>query len=197
MNEIAPKIRSSPDSQATTSRHLEQTLVTEAIAGNGQAFATLVRPHLPVLLRVAGRVTGDAQLAEDVVQETLAATFRQLNRYEVGTSLRAFMAAIAVRRAHTLARGERRRASREERAAVPEAEPSAEQRLEALQKAQTVHGILNDMPRKRREAAILRLDAGLSFAEIARTMGTSEGSTRVLVHLALKELREQLREVSR
>ena len=48
------------------------------------------------------------------------------------------------------------------------------------------------MPKKRRMAAILRLDAGMDYAEIASALGTSLGSTRVLVHLALKDLKHAL-----
>jgi DNA-directed RNA polymerase specialized sigma24 family protein len=48
------------------------------------------------------------------------------------------------------------------------------------------------MPEKRRAAALLRLDGRMSYAEIAVAVGTTEGSARVLVHMALKELRSQL-----
>jgi len=67
--------------------------------------------------------------------------------------------------------------------------------MSAAQQASRVRAVLAGMPEKRREAALLRLDAGLSFAEIARTLDTTEGSARVLVHLALKELREHLSEL--
>jgi DNA-directed RNA polymerase specialized sigma24 family protein len=49
-----------------------------------------------------------------------------------------------------------------------------------------------DMPDKRRQAALLRLDAGLSYKEIAAALDSSEGSARVLVHKALKELKDRL-----
>ena len=42
---------------------------------------------------------------------------------------------------------------------------------------------------------MLRLDGGMSYAEIADALGTSEGSARVLVHLALKEIKEKLEDI--
>jgi DNA-directed RNA polymerase specialized sigma24 family protein len=48
------------------------------------------------------------------------------------------------------------------------------------------------MPPKRREAALLRMDAGLSYREIAVVLDSTEGSVRVLVHTAQKELRQRL-----
>jgi DNA-directed RNA polymerase specialized sigma24 family protein len=49
------------------------------------------------------------------------------------------------------------------------------------------------MPKKRRAAVLLRLDAGMDYSEISEALGTSEGSARVLVHLALKELKAGLK----
>jgi len=51
---------------------------------------------------------------------------------------------------------------------------------------------LENLPDKRRKVAVLRLDGGLSYQEIAQIVGTSERSARVLVHMAIKELRESL-----
>jgi RNA polymerase sigma-70 factor (ECF subfamily) len=58
--------------------------------------------------------------------------------------------------------------------------------------AHRVRDALSKLPEKRRAAAMLRLDGGMSYAEIADAVGTTEGSARVLVHLAMKELRTQL-----
>src|SRR6201999_4145617 len=46
----------------------EATLVAQAVAGDGQAFATLVEPHLDLLYRIAGRAAGNTALPGDVVQ---------------------------------------------------------------------------------------------------------------------------------
>jgi RNA polymerase sigma factor (sigma-70 family) len=170
----------------------EETLLVRARAGDSRAFARLVDPYLGLLFRLAARTTYDAALAEDAVQETLLAAHRQLGRYTPGTSLRAYLAAIAVRKAHTLVRSEARRHSREQRVAVEESEFSAEDHLAAQESRQRLERALAKLPRKRREAVILRLDAGLSHAEIADVLGSSEGSVRVLVHLALKELKQQM-----
>ena len=172
--------------------HREARLVADALAGDGDAFARLVRPHLRVLHRVAARSARDPALAEDAVQETLEAAFRGLRRYTPGTNLRAFLASIAVRKAHTLVRGEIRRRLREESSQAPEAPPDVADEVMAQEQADRVSAALSGFPKKRRQAAILRLDAGMSHREIATALGTSEGSARVLVHMALKELRRLL-----
>ena len=103
-----------------------------------------------------------------------------------------YLAAIAAKQAHTLARGERRRTKRELASKAPDEPSSPEQIAHGARLAGRVRDALAAMPNKRRQAALLRLDAGLSYREIAKALGSTEGSTRVLVHTALKELKERL-----
>lgn len=171
---------------------LEHELIARALDGDGRAFASLVEPHLGVLYRIAARACGDRALAEDAVQDALTLAFERLSTYQPGTSFRAFLAAYAVRKAQTLLRGERRRRAREESSDPPQGLPNPAELVRAGQAARRVREALAKLPEKRRAVAMLRLDADLSYAEIAQAVGTTEGSARVLVHMALKELREQL-----
>jgi RNA polymerase sigma-70 factor, ECF subfamily len=173
---------------------IEARLVADALAGDGDAFARLVRPHLPVLYRIAARAARDPVLGEDAVQETLEVAYRDLRRYTPGTNLRAFLAGIAVRRAHTLIRSEIRRRHREEVSSVPEAPADVADEAMARDQARRLTAALDALPKKRRRAAILRLDGGMSYLDIAQALDSTEGSARVLVHLALKELRTVLDE---
>ncbi|MDX2051773.1 MAG: RNA polymerase sigma factor [Polyangiaceae bacterium] len=174
---------------------LEQELILRALQGDGHAFASLVGPHLPLLYRIAQRACGSSALAEDAVQETLALAFKKLGSYEAGTSLKAFLGAIAARQALTLLRSERRRRRREEATVGPEPTANPAEQLTAQRLAERVREALAQMPKKRQQVALLRLDANLSYLEIAQATGTTEGSARVLVHLVLKELKEKLSDV--
>ncbi len=174
---------------------LEAELVGRALDGDGQAFATLVRPHLGLMFRLAMRACRNQAIAEDAVQESLTIAFKELHRYTPGTSLKAFLTSIAIKRAHTLFRGERRRKTREDASMQPERAASPLELLSAERTAQLVREALASMPEKRREAAMLRLDGNLSYAEIAEAFASKEGSARVLVHLALKELKQRLAEI--
>jgi len=173
----------------------EARLVRRAIDGDGRAFATLVEPHLDLLYRIAGRAAGSAALAEDAVQEALEIVHLRLSRYTPGTSFRAFVAAIAVRRARTLLRAELRRSRRE--GATPDgAGPATPAELYAAEEtARRIRAALAAMPEKRQRIVMLRLDAGLGYADIAAAVGTTEGSARVLVHHALRDLHEKLRDL--
>jgi RNA polymerase sigma-70 factor (ECF subfamily) len=149
-----------------------------------------------MLYRIATRACGDRALAEDAVQEALTIAYQKLARYQPGTSLKAFLAAIAVRQAQTLLRGERRRHARETVADAPEPLAGPAETLSAERLAERIRAALQSMPKKRREVALMRLDGDLSYAEIAANVGSTEGSARVLVHLAMRELREKLVDVA-
>jgi RNA polymerase sigma factor (sigma-70 family) len=175
-----------------TGLSIEHELLGRALAGDGRAFQSLVEPHLGMLYRIASRACGDRSLSEDAVQEALTIAFTRLAHYQAGTSLKAFLASIAVKRARTLLRGERRRRGYEERSVATERVPEPGELLETEQSARAIRAALEAMPDKRREVALLRLDGNLSYAEIAASLNTTEGSARVLAHLAMNELKGRL-----
>lgn len=176
---------------APTLEQAERSLIDAALAGDGRAFAELVRPHLPMLYRVAARGCGKT-MAEDAVQETLSIAFQRLSNYTPGTALKSWLASIAAQRAWTAVRGEIRRRARESAAAITQDPTTPEEDLRATQLAKRINEALAKLPDKRRQAALLRLDAGLSYSEIATAIDSTEGSARVMVHMALRALRAEL-----
>jgi RNA polymerase sigma-70 factor (ECF subfamily) len=146
-----------------------------------------------MMFRIASRVGKDPSLAEDAVQEALTLAFLRLRSYRAGSSLRAFLAAISARQASTLLRAELRRRRRELHAEpLYRHVPTPVDALEAERTAQALRVALGALPEKRRRVALLRLDGGLSYAEIADSLHTSEASARTLTHLALHALEKAL-----
>lgn len=170
----------------------ESALIARARSGDGRAFSQLVAPHLGMLYRVAARAARSPALAEDAVQETLELLHRRLERFQAGTSFKAFAAGIAVRRARTLLRAEARRSQREAASFAGEEPPTPAELAVEQELARRVRDVLAGLPEKRQRVALLRLDAGLGYREIAEAVGTTEGSARVLVHHVVRELEEKL-----
>ncbi len=167
----------------------EARLVRSALAGDGKAFAQLVRPHLDRAFRLAFRHTGDRGLAEDAVQEALVTLHRDLRQYQPGTSLKAYFFAIALRTAQTRQRGEWRRVRRQDASEPPQELRDPERELQARELADRLQWALTQLPERRRQAAVLRFDAGLAHAEIAAALGTTEAAARQLLFEATKTLR--------
>src|SRR6187397_1902630 len=63
--------------------HLEDAAaVAKAMGGDEDAFRELVERHSRSVFRLAYRMTGSAEDAEDIVQETFVRAYKQLARFE-------------------------------------------------------------------------------------------------------------------
>ena len=86
----------------------EQTLA-RARAGDEDAFRELTDPYRRELQLHVYRIVGSAQDAEDLLQETLLAAWRGLERFEGRASVRAWLYRIATNRSLDALRASRRR----------------------------------------------------------------------------------------
>ena len=63
--------------------------------GDNEAFRLLVEQHGRAVFRLAHRMTGNEEDAEDVVQETFLKAYRQIDRYEARCSFSTWLYRIA------------------------------------------------------------------------------------------------------
>src|ERR1041385_755977 len=82
--------------------------VVQAQAGDHDAFRLLVERHSAPLFRLAYRMTGNEQDAEDIVQETFLRAYRQLPKFESRSSFRTWLHRIAANSALDTLRKRRR-----------------------------------------------------------------------------------------
>ena len=86
----------------------QRSLVLRAQSGDREAFDALLRETAPPLLRYVTRVTGDAAMAEDAVQEALIAIVRKIAWLQDATLFRAWAYRIASREAFRALKKHRR-----------------------------------------------------------------------------------------
>ena len=186
--------------RATTAQLLEK-----ASAGDEAAFGELVDPYRRELQVHSYRIVGSVQDAEDLVQETLLAAWRNLGRFEGRASLRSWLYRIATNRSLNALRDRGRRLPQLP-APPPEApqppEPSrlrepvwlepypdallediADQTHEpdARYEAREAIGLafiagLQRLPPRQRAVLVLRDTLGFRAREVAEMLGTSEAS---------------------
>src|SRR2546425_1764724 len=92
-------------------------VLARARQGDAEAFRVLVERHSRSVFRLAYRMTGNEEDAEDVVQETFLRAYRQLDRYEARSSFSTWLYRIASNYSLDLIRMRRRHEEKRERGA--------------------------------------------------------------------------------
>ena len=87
----------------------EAIVLTRARAGDEEAFRSLVEPYRRELQLHCYRILGSLQDAEDLLQETLLAAWRGLDKFEGRASMRSWLYRIATNRCLNALRARARR----------------------------------------------------------------------------------------
>lgn len=166
--------------------------------GGGEGIETVIATHETALLRYAGRLLNNATAAQDVVQTA----FLRLcdcwveSRGWSADHVRHWLYRTAHNAALDVIRKEERLKSLHAKHAGDALEldpPRQDEAMELADRQKLALSVLADLPDPEREVLILRLQQGLSYAEIARITGRSEGNVGCLLSTASKELARRLR----
>ena len=173
--------------------------LSRARAGDEEAFRELTDPYRRELLLHCYRILGSFQDAEDLLQETLLAAWRALDRFEGRATLRAWLYTIATNRSLNALRASGRRPATDRsdlpqptRMAEPlwlepypdvllegvaDQAPGPEARYEAKEAiALAFVAGLQHLPPRQRAVLVLRDVLGFGAAEVAEMLETSEAS---------------------
>ncbi len=169
------------------------TLVTLARDGDVNAFSSLMEAQQPRLMAQALAFCGDADLARDLVQETMIAAWKSVHRFDGSCRFFTWLYVIMLRQ-HRRALGWFSRrlplATLEQHAAAPQHEPATarEDAGDAIE-AKLLRAMMGALPARHREVIRLRFYAEASEAEIASALGISPGTVKSRLHHGLQKLR--------
>lgn len=168
------------------------TLIAAWKAGDQRAATELVERHASALARFAVSC-GAREEVEELVQDTFVRAFASLDGFRGESGFRTWLFSIERRLLI-----DRRRAERRRPAGAELTEDAAVTRYGALddvvadEAAAKVRDGLARLTPTQREVFVLRVTEGLSYREIAKAVGTTEGAARVHYHNALRAVREWL-----
>jgi len=175
-------------------------LLAAVVGGDGAAFATFYRRHLPVVIAFLLRETRDREATADLAAEVFAAVFLAARRFRArgAGSARPWVLGIARNKLlESRRRGRVEDRARRRLAFEPEVLDDDDlARVEELAAAgeQPVLELVEQLPERQREAVRSRVLDEREYGELARELSCSELVARQRVSRGLARLRDQLKE---
>src|SRR5712664_4497066 len=178
-------------------------LVESVLAGDRRAFEPLVRRHERRVFRVTLAILGNAEDAEEAMQDTFVKAFRHLDQFRREARFTTWLTRIAINEAI------QKRSTRKNLVPLAEAETAKEQftprryewwksNPEKLYGKQEIHRIVENaiqsLPQIYREAFVLRDVEELSAEEAAEVLGITVPALKSRLLRARLMMRETLAE---
>ncbi len=165
------------------------------------SFESTALPHLDSLYRFALGLAGEAQDAEDLVQETMLKAYRAWNRFRAGGNVRGWLMTI-LRNTFLNQRRRARRANVAEDvmeieaytvfAGAQDADPEGDFFGQLVD--DSVWRAIDSLPQGYRETLVLRDVEGMTYDDIAQLLGVNLGTVKSRLFRARKALQPMLRD---
>lgn len=156
------------------------------------ALTALVQEYSSTLYRVAFSISRNAAEAEDMVQETFLRVLRHRDRLPEIRDARVWLIRIVWNLVLDRKRRQKTRPENEDIAdlvrVLPAKELRADQAVISAQRHARVLALIDQLPRKEREALLLSALEELSNGEIAAVLGITESSVRSRLFRARRDL---------
>jgi RNA polymerase sigma-70 factor (ECF subfamily) len=172
-------------------------LVEQFRRGDREAFDRIVARHRREVYRIARRMTGSHEDADDVTQDTFLKAYRALGNFRGESALRTWLIRIALNLSMNLGRS---RGSRTvdgvdlSLLSGPEAQslPGSEKHLLDAERDRHVRAAVDGLPPRQRQVVILRVYEEMKFQEIAEWLGCPVGTAKANFFHAVNNLRKAL-----
>ncbi len=167
-------------------------------------FEELALQHMGGLMRVAMKMTGNREEAEDLVQETFLKAFRAFDRFEWGTNVRAWLFRIMINTHYNVHRHRKIYKDIEESSHGHwiNMEVISQETMRALRSPESslfsriisgeIHAAVENLPDDYKAIFMLADVEGFSYKEIAETVGCPIGTVMSRLHRARRMLQTAL-----
>lgn len=172
----------------------EQTLIQRALGGDPDAERALYDAHVDRIYRLAWRMTGEDDLAQDCTQDTFIRAFDRLSEFRgdaaFGTWLYSIATSVVLNALRKVKRHRQREADLEladamRRTGPRYAEPDLKTKLKEA---------IDGLPEKYRMVFVMHDVEGYTHPQIAEAMGIQVGTSKAQLFRAREKLRAQLAE---
>ncbi len=168
---MTPGIRLINVMRMTTS---DENLAKAAAKGDANAFATLLARHYDLVFRLAFRLTGQADRAEDLTQDICAALPVKIKGFRAQAKFTTWLYRVVVNAAEDA----RRRRASHEKAAAGWGDVEQMRRAESAETTEAMDWLqraMRSLPQELQDTLALTLEDEMTHAEAAQVLGVSEG----------------------
>ena len=170
----------------------DRILVDAARAGSHIAFETLVDRYRAPVVRLAYRLTHDADEAKDIAQDSFLRAYRRLGDFHPDRPFARWLYVIARNASLDAIRRRRRAATLVTNEGNVVLEPGPEEIALRNDEALRVHAALEALPPNYRDVLELYYLTGLRYREIAVELEIPIGTVKTYISRAKRRLREEL-----
>lgn len=165
----------------------EHELIEACLRGERPAQRQLYDRYKRAMYTLAYQITGDFDLADDVLQDAFIQVFRYLDRFRRESTLGAWIKKIVVRTAVRAAKKQRYFEGEEVVDAYYHSESRHNLDAELLERA------IHSLPTGYRLVFVLVEVEGYTHREVGEMLGISEGTSKSQLFYAKKKLRQKLK----
>ena len=178
----------------------EGEVIRRCLAKDERAYRELVRAYQAPVVNLAWRITGSADDAAEVAQETFIRVLRSLASYDPERPFRSWIFKIASNLSLDAIRRRKRRPvsfedlSEEDGPTIEPADPGPgpDEGMRLEWAAERFEALVTELPEHYRAILHLRYREEMPYEEIAETMGIPLGTVKVRLHRAHEFLRRRL-----
>ena len=180
--------------ERTIDEERERRLIEGLKQNDRECFQEVYRDYAGLAYGLAVRVLGTGSEAEDVVQESFLALWRQAERLDPERGLRSYLMTIVHHKAidGLRARGRRREQHLEPTFDLPADTEDPQLAAERTTDRELVLAAMSDLPQDQRMAIELTYFRGLTINEAAQRLQVPLGTVKSRLRLALGRLRRSL-----
>jgi RNA polymerase sigma-70 factor, ECF subfamily len=173
-----------------------EDVLAKARSGDQAAFRVIVEGYSRDVFRLAFRITGNEEDAEDAVQETFLRAYRKLDGFEARSNFGTWLYRVTANTSIDVLRRRKRTEGRttplEDDAPSASIAPSQEKTVYGGQVRRRVESALSGLSDLERSAFVLRHFEEMSLAEVSVSLDTTVSATKQALFRAVRKLRKSL-----
>ncbi|MDX1777897.1 MAG: RNA polymerase sigma factor, partial [Thermodesulfobacteriota bacterium] len=182
----------------------DNQLMQKAGSGNIAAFKELIKKHQGTVTGIIYRYTGNHNEVEDLAQDIFLKIYKAADSYVPRAQFKTWLYKVVANHCLNFFRSQKRKAfitsldqsvSEDQNPHIQRTDAQKEQPEILLQQQELQTALkkaLSELPERQRMAIILHRFEGLSYKEVADTLGSSLSAVESLIFRAMNNLKETL-----